>query len=197
MPTRSANSHRISTLNEKPLHADLKAWYARPGDRSEVLMDGFLVDIVRDGLLVEIQTRNVSAIRRKLSTLAARHPVRLVYPIARERWIVRAPEGEHGRATRRKSPRRGLVLDLFEELVSIPKLPANANFSLEVLFIREDEVRRLDRNRSRRRHGWVTQERRLVEVLESRLFRTPADLAALIPHSLADPFTTAELCGPT
>ena len=38
-------SNHISTLNEKPLHAGLKEWYARPGDRIEVPVDGFLIDI--------------------------------------------------------------------------------------------------------------------------------------------------------
>ena len=58
-------SHQISTLNEKSLHAALKEWYARRGDRLEVSVDGFLVDIVRPrrgkrarDLLVEIQTGN-------------------------------------------------------------------------------------------------------------------------------------------
>ena len=36
-------------------------------------------------------------------------------------------------------------------------------------------------------------ERRLVQVVERRLFATPADLAALLPPTLAEPFTTAGL----
>ncbi len=79
------SSTKISTLNEKPLHESLKSWYARPGDLFEVPVDDFIVDIVRDGLLVEIQTRNFSSIRRKLEELVAHHSVRLVYPISREK----------------------------------------------------------------------------------------------------------------
>ena len=79
----------IGTLNEKPLHAALKQWYAQPEDLIEVPVDGFTVDIVRGDLLIEIQTRNLSTIRHKLTTLAAQHRLRLVYPIAREKWIVR------------------------------------------------------------------------------------------------------------
>ena len=45
-------SSEIGTLNEKPLHAALKAWYAQPGDRLEVAVDGFVVDIVRGDLLI-------------------------------------------------------------------------------------------------------------------------------------------------
>jgi len=69
------HSNGIGTLNEKPLHASLKAWCAEEGDRFEVPVDGFVVDIVRDRLLIEIQTSAVGPIRRKLTTLVKRHPI--------------------------------------------------------------------------------------------------------------------------
>src|ERR1051326_2954643 len=108
----------IGLVNERPLHASLKQWYARPGDRFEVPVDGFVIDIVRDDLLIEIQTRNFSAISRKLSRLTRSYRVRLVYPVVQEKWIVRV--GAKNGAVRRKSPKRGRIEDLFWELVSIP-----------------------------------------------------------------------------
>jgi hypothetical protein len=178
----------IGTLNEKALHASLKEWYARPGDRFEIPIDGFIVDVVRGDLLVEVQTRNFAAIKRKLVTLTAHYPVRLVYPVAREKWIVRLTEDGRSELGRRKSPKRGGVEHVFEELVHIPKLLSSPNFSLDVLLIQEEEVRRYDGRR-----GWVTQERRLLEVVGQHLFETPADVAALAPPTLPDPFTTADL----
>ena len=53
---RVYSMNTIGTLNEKPLHAALKDWCARPGDQFEVFVDGFVVDIVRGNLLIEIQT---------------------------------------------------------------------------------------------------------------------------------------------
>jgi len=194
MCTQSRSASRtISTLNEKPLHAALKKWYARPNDQFEVSVDGFLVDIVRGDLLVEIQTRNFAAIKRKLVALTVRHPLRLVYPIPREKWIVKLPEGAQSRLTRRKSPKRGTLEQVFRELVRFPKLLANPNFSLEVLLIQEEEVRRYDGTRGWRRKGWVTHERRLLEVVGQRVFETPADMGALVPSALAEPFTTSDL----
>src|SRR5690242_12785626 len=156
----------IGLLNEKPLHASLKQWYARPGDRLEVPVDGFVIDIVRDDLLIEIQTRNLAAINSKLCRLTRSYQVRLVYPVVQEKWIVRSASG-----VRRKSPKRGRLEDLFWELVSIPQLLSNPNFSLEVLMIREEEVRRYDGRRKRwRSKGWVIEGRRLVDVVDRRLF---------------------------
>ena len=132
----------IGLLNEKPLHASLKEWYAQPGDRFEQPVDGYVVDVVREGLLLEIQTGNFASIKTKMKALAASHKVRVIYPIACEKWIVKQPRIGIGKASRRKSPKRGRVEDLFWEMVSVPWLPTYANFSLEVVLVREEEVRR-------------------------------------------------------
>jgi hypothetical protein len=193
MSTEPQAARVIGTLNEKPLHAALKEWYARPDDRFEVPVDGFVVDIVRGDLLVEVQTGSFSGIKHKLAVLAARHPVRLVYPIAREKWIVKLASNRHDRLSRRKSPKRGAFEHVFVELVSFPKLLSDPSFSLDVLLIQEEEVRRYDGKRGWRRGGWVTHERRLLEVVGGRLFETPEDMGSLVPDDLAEPFTTAEL----
>jgi hypothetical protein len=190
------SEHTIGTLNEKSLHAALKEWYAQPGDQFEVRVAGFIVDIVRGDLLIEIQTSNFASIKGKLAALTAQQPVRLVYPVARDKWIIKLAEEGVGHQSRRRSPRRGTVEDLFAELVSIPHLLAHPNFSLDVLLVQEEEVRRYDatrRWRRWRRGGWVTHERRLLQVVDRHLFQTPADAARLLPAALADPFTTSEL----
>jgi hypothetical protein len=76
-------------MQETKLHSALKDYYSIPGAAQEVLVDGFWIDVVQDDLLIEIQTRNFAAIRNKLIALVEKHPVRLVHPIAQEKWIVR------------------------------------------------------------------------------------------------------------
>jgi hypothetical protein len=183
----------IGVLNENPLHAALKVWYARPGDRLEVVVDGYVVDVVQDERLVEIQTGNFSAIKRKLARLVEGHPVRLAYPIAREKWLLKLPTEPGGTTRRRKSPKRGRVEEVFQELVSFPHLMGHANFSLEVLLTQEEEVRRYEGPKRWRNRGWVTEERRLLEVVERHLFEGAADVARLIPAGLPERFTTADL----
>ena len=186
-------SHQISTFNEKPLHAALKEWYAQPGAEFEVSVDGFIVDIVQGDLLIEIQTRGFSALKQKMAELVARHPVRLVYPVAREKWIVKLAQDRRTRLSRRKSPKRGGFEHVFGELVSFPEMLCEANFSLEVLLIREEELRRRDKKRGWRRRGWVIHERRLLEVVDQRLYKTPVDMVALLPAALVESFTTSDL----
>jgi hypothetical protein len=173
--------HKIGTLNEKALHAALKGWYAQPNDQIEVSVNGFFVDIVQDDILVEIQVRNFSAVKRKLIELTLHHPVRLVYPIVLERWIVKVAKNGQNQLSRRKSPKKGSPECIFDELVSFPKLFLNPNFSMDVLFIHEEEVRQYDGTRGWRQRGWITQERRLLRVVDRRLFETPSDFARFIP----------------
>jgi hypothetical protein len=188
-------SRDIGLLNEKPLHAALKEWYARPEDRFEVSVDGFVIDVVQGNLLVEIQTGDFASIKSKLIQLTGAHRVRLVYPIAQEKWIVKLAKGGSGEVSRRKSPKRGMVEEVFWELVSFPQLLSSPNFSLEVLLIQEEEVRRYEGRRRWWQRGWVTEERRLLEVVGRRLFEGPADVGELLPSELKEPFTTADLAG--
>ena len=182
----------IGTLNEKPLHAALKTWYAEEGDAFEVPIDGFVADIVRGNLIIEIQTGAVSALRRKLSALIPRHPIRLVVPIPAEKVIRHQDADGIPSKMPRRSPKRGDILDVFLELVSIPRLLADPNFSVEVVLVRLDEVRRAAPGR-RRRVPWTVHERRLVTVVDSFVLDHPGDYLAAIPPTVVEPFTTAEI----
>ncbi len=182
----------IGEMREKSLHAALKAYYAQPDDLIEARVDGYFIDIVRGQTLVEIQTRNFSAMKRKLSALLVSHPVRLIHPIARERWVVRlSSDGEV--ISRRKSPRRGTVDMLFSELIRFPELVAHPGFSLEVAFIQEEQIWLDDGRGSWRRNHWSIADRRLLAVTDRLIFESADDYRKLLPASLPDPFTAAEL----
>lgn len=189
----------IGGLNESSLHADLKAWYGRPGDLFEQPVEGFVVDIVRSAgateelpLLIEIQTGNFTAIRRKLERLLAANRVLLVHPVAHEKWVMRWT-ADGALIRRRKSPKRGGVEDIFRELVRLPGLVTHPNLSLEVVLIREEEILRDDGAGSWRRRRWSVADRRLLGVVGAVRFDSPADLAALIPMDLPKPFTNRDL----
>jgi hypothetical protein len=182
----------IATMNEGPLHAALKAWYALPGDREEVPVEGRQIDLVRGQTLIEIQTKSLGALRQKLEGLLDSHPIRVVHPVTAQKWVVRVDENGV-QLGRRKSPTKGRLEDAFAELVGLPHFFAHPNFSLELVFITEDEVRRHEAGRVWRRKGWVIVERRLVDVVASRIMHTARDWAALLPTTLPASFTTADV----
>jgi hypothetical protein len=185
----------IGVLREGPLHAAVKDLYAQPGDRAEVPVGGYVIDLVRaDGELVEIQTGGFSPLGPKLDALLDAHRMRIVHPVAARRRIVRVDQ--HGEVlSARRSPLRAGVLDVFDRLVSFPSLLAHPNLVVDVLLCEEDHVRGPEalRSRSGRRRRDPGQ-RRLLAVLERVELSGPRDAAALLPGPLcAAPFTTREL----
>jgi hypothetical protein len=178
-------------MNEHPLHSEIKNWYSLPGDRFEVKINDFIIDIVRHALLIEIQTRNFSGIKMKLARLLENHEIRLVYPIPQLKWIVHVTES--GEVTRRRrSPRKGRLADLFYELANTPDFVKEENFSLEVLMIEEEELRCNDGKGSWRRKGISIKDRRLMNVKSRTLFKNERDFLRFLPNHLIDPFTNKE-----
>ena len=186
-------SASIGTLNEGHLHASLRARYVEPGDKVEVALDGYIVDILRGDLIIEIQTANFSAIARKMRDLVSRHRVRLVYPVPRDLWLVKLPLNTSGDITRRKSPKHLDVIDVFKELVSFPELIAHQNFQLDVVLTQEERLQSFDSRRRWRRRGWVTIERRLLEVYRTVSLHNRADYMSLIPIGLPNEFLTSDI----
>jgi hypothetical protein len=177
----------IGTLNEGTLHAQLKELEAEPGDRFEVELEGFVIDIVRGDQLIEIQTGSAGAMGRKLDALLGVHPIRVVHPVAICTYL-NAP----GKPARR-SPLRGSPYDVFEWLVGVPTLLDHPHFSLDVVLIEEDRFREHDPTLRRRRGGWRVVDRRLRQVLDRHRYRSVGDLLALVPDGLREVFTTADL----
>ena len=179
-------------MNESSLHSAIKEWYSLPRDKFEVKISQYVADIVRGDLVVEIQTMNFSAIRKKLENLLQKHKVRLVYPIAERKCIVHIDKS--GKVvSRRKSPGKGKLTDLFRELIRVPELIKEVNFSFEVLLIDEEEIRIDDGRGSWRRRGASIKDRKLVGVNTRILFENSIDFLKLLPEELHETFTNKEL----
>ncbi|MDW3179920.1 MAG: hypothetical protein R8J94_21200 [Acidimicrobiia bacterium] len=182
----------IGTLNEGSLHAALKRLYARAGDSFEVPRSGFVIDIVRDEdlpteQLIEIQTGSFGALGNKFDRLLEDHQILVVHPIAVSTILERADRSG------RRSPKRGSIYELLDQLVSLPTMLDHPNLELDVVLHTEVKKQIHDPSLRRRRGGWRTVDRHLVDIVETRRFRTIDDVAALAPSDLPPEFTTADI----
>ena len=191
--SHSTLTNQIGTLKEKSLHAELKDWLKMPGDKIESPVDEYIIDIVRGELLIEIQTQNFSAIRKKLENLLKRHKVRLIYPIVQNKWIIGLDRNGHQITKRRLSPKHDSYVNIFEELVRIPHIMLNSNLIIEALIVNVEETRLNDGKGSWRRKGWSILDRRLVNLVDQKIFHGSIDYLSLIPKRLEFPFTNYEL----
>jgi len=179
-------------MTEYSLHSQIKNWYKISGDELEAKVEDFIVDILRGKLIIEIQTSNFSEVKKKLIKLLLNNQIRLVYPIAKLKWIVHESRTGHF-VRRRKSPKKGRLLDLFYELVHTPSLIRDMNFSLEVLLIEEEELRCNDGRGSWRRGGASVKDRKLMNVFDRIVFEDSRDFLKLLPKELDEYFTNKVL----
>lgn len=190
---RRAGATSIGELNERSLHRALKARYAAAGGVTEQTVDGFVADVVAGGRIVEVHTGSFRPLKRKLPRLLARHPVTLVHPVARDRYIVKVAADPEAPPTRRRSPKHGSVFQVFPALASIPALLAHPNLMLDIVMTVEEEVRVMNGRGAWRRGGWAVLDRRLVDVVETHAIASMVDLFAPLDADLPARFTTRDL----
>lgn len=187
-------THIIGTLKERTLHADLKNWYSHSGDQIEAKVGNYIIDIIRGKTLIEIQTRNFSAIRRKLQKLLDDgYKVHLLHPIAQTNTITYTHPKSGKELSTRKSSHKGKFTDVFAELIRIPHLIPHPNLHLKVLLIHQHETRCKDNKGSWRRKKVSVKDCKLVEVLETITFCGKKDYINIIPATLPQPFTNKDL----
>ena len=177
---------------ETTLHRQLKALYGLDETDREVSVDGYRIDAVRAGTLIEVQAASLSAIRRKVADLLDRHMVLVVKPLAVNTLITRrqSPLGHAGGA--RRSPTTHHVCEFFLDFVHFAKIFPHPNLTMELLLIDQEEVR-IDRRWRRRGRNFRVADRLLARVRERRVLRTAKDLCQFLPEGLPAKFTTAEL----
>jgi hypothetical protein len=185
------------------LHLQMQEYYAGDSGACEVQIDSFRADVLRDGVIFEIQTGNLRGIRPKIARLLDDWPVVVVHPVALRTTIVYCDGDPPIEARRRKSPKRGNALDAFAEAVSVVGLLQHINFTLEVPLVEvedmrrkhtEDEKERIRRRRKRRRNSipeWTTINRRMTNLDSVVRLDSPDDGLQFIPESLPDEFTSA------
>lgn len=184
---------------ETSLHRELKSHYAESDAATEVRLGQYRIDAISGGELIEVQFASLSAIREKITDLVQSEQVRIVKPIVARRRIIRQAKPDGPVLSRRMSPKRGVTLDLFDELVYLTRVFPHPNLIIEVPLVSVEEWR-LPPEPSRRWRRWKPKHQVkdvvLSEILSTDCFATPADLLRLIQaDQLPRPFDTAELAG--
>ena len=180
---------------ETSLHRELKKLYAGDDAQTEALFGKYRIDAVSGGQLIEIQHGSLSAIRDKIRSLLAYNRVLVVKPIVARKLLVKQTENAGRVVSRRLSPKRGKLLDIFEELVYFTRVFPHPKLTLEIVLVEVEEWRYPGHGRRRRwrRGDQVVADQKLLSVGQSVQLCQAADLMQLIPGKLPGPFHTGHL----
>ena len=180
---------------ESSLHRQLKGLYGDSAEDCEVLVEGYRIDAVARGRLIEIQRASLSAIRSKIAQLLRGHRVTLVKPLAARTLIVRKDEADGPIVSQRFSPLRRTMFHLFEELVHFGDVFPHPKLKLEVLMIEQAEHRVTRPKRRFNGPSFRVEDRHLLQIVSRQTFQTARDLISLLPETLPTPFQTQDLAG--
>jgi hypothetical protein len=185
----------LAVTMETSLHRDLKTLYADQDAQFEVSLDGYRIDVISDGRLVEIQHGSLTAIRDKVQVLLKNHRVVVVKPIVAQKVLVKRASKDGPVTSRRLSPKRGTFFDLFDELIHFMRVFPHKRLTLEVPLVDIEEWRYPGHGRRRRwsRNDYVIEDQKLVAVHETYHLKTAADLVRLVERPMPQPFHTGHL----
>jgi hypothetical protein len=191
----------IEIYNESQLHRTLKTFYAEQTDgKTEQKIDGKVCDIVTvSGEIIEIQTGNLGKLASKIAHLTQNHKLRIVYPLALEKYIETFDENGV-LISMHKSPKKCSIYSIFRELTGIYPWLFSENFTLEVLEVTVTEKRvktpepvQLPNKSRRFRKNWYKTGKELRTMGTSRIFSNLSDYAALLPDTLPAEFSANDL----
>jgi hypothetical protein len=180
---------------ETSLHRDLKTLYADENAQFEVSLDGYRIDVISDGRLVEIQHGSLTAIRDKVKVLLKKHQVVVVKPIVARKGLIKRASKDGPVTSRRLSPKRGTFFDVFDDLIHFTRVFPHKRLTLEVPLVDIEEWRYPGHGRRRRwsRNDYQIEDQKLVAVHETYHLKTAADLVRLVEGPLPQPFHTGHL----
>lgn len=182
----------IGTLSEKTVHTVLKHYYAPDEEMHEIPIEHYVADIYTGMEIIEIQTRAMNRMRKKLEVFLPLYPVTIVYPIPRQKWLFWIDEETGEVSQKRKSPKKGNVYQAFIELYKIRPFLAHPNLRLRLDLIDMEEYRLLN--------GWSRDKKKGSErydciptaFVEEICINDIRDYMQLIPYELPEQFTAKE-----
>ncbi len=189
----------IGTLSEKTTHAVLKNYFEPFSDAHEQKIGNFVADAVGENGIIEIQTGHFSRLRTKLEEFLKYCHVTVVYPVDAEKYIICFDPDTGEVSSKRKSPLKGNIYTVFEELECITDYLTHPNFSLCIMLMETNEYRippekaPAHLNKKRRRNSYSKYDKIPSALIDEVHIDCLSDWLAFLPEGLPDEFTTADM----
>ena len=196
----------INTLNESQLHKALKTFYAvQFSAQEEVKLGRWYCDLVcPDKRVVEIQTKNVGALKEKIHWLLKEgRRVMVVHPIIAQKTI--ETYGQDGALiSRRKSPKKESLWSELREFTSLAEFLCDKKLSIlmpEITMaekrVQSEEAQQSKNKRRRFKKSWQKTDKALLTIGATYKLCGKKDWLSLLPRAAlrpdAEPFSAATI----
>lgn len=192
-PTREG----IGRLNEKRMHRILRRFVRDDPSLWETdAGGGYVADIIDGGTLFEIQTGPLLPLKEKIAYYLESTDLQtvVIHPVAAKKYVVWIDPDNGSVSGRHLSPKKEGRGSVLASSVYIAEFFGTGRLTLRLLFIEEEEYRLLNGRRSAdRKKGSERFERLPSKLLGELSLSSPADFRKLIPDTLPQRFTAAEL----
>lgn len=184
----------IGTLSEKLLHRMLKFYIESDQNKHEIPVLGSVADILRDGEIVEIQTRSFEKLVPKLKRFLPEYRVTVVHPLIDSLYISYIDKGGSGELLkRRKSPKSDSVNRAACELYKIAEFIDHPNLNIRLLFLEFEDFRYKTDKKSWQKPSKNTVERVPLSVVRQITLTSKDDYRVFLPSSLTGTFFAKDL----
>ena len=179
----------LGGLGEKTMHLAFKYFFEENIDFHEVSVGKYYADIMRDGHITEIQTRNFCSFRKKLAAVSEKYSVTVVHPIIKSKRIFWTDPDSGEISGGRLSPKHCDIYTAFRELVYIRELLQRKSLSFIFPVVDCDEYKILCGWDSQRKKGSVRNSLIPVKLVGFYEFDTAFAFAQLLPKVAYRQFT--------
>lgn len=177
--------NQIGTLSEKSIHSFLKSYLEPDISNHEVKLGPYIADIYNknNNHIIEIQTQNFKKLISKIDYyLQNNYKITIVYPVIECKYINYLDPVTSEIIKTTKSPRKGVIQDIFKELYWIIDYLDNDLFSLSIITLDANEFKYLDKK-------LIKIDKKPLKLNDIYNINNLSDLKILIPSSLPNEFT--------
>ena len=191
----------INTYNESNLHNSLKNIFAeRIGGITEHQAGSFVCDIYTPEKVIEIQTANLSSLKKKIDFLIQNHCIEIVFPVA-EQTVIETWTEDGELVSTRKSPKKEDELCIFRQMTKLWQFAETKKFSIRLVFVNQKQIRiRTEEkiqlvNKSRRfKKNWYKKNKKLLAINKEIILQSKSDFAKLIKDRISQqPFCKKDI----
>ena len=181
----------IGTLGERSIHAVLKEYYGGGDESKEIKVGRFVADVVCEDGIVEIQTRQLFRLDKKLTALLSLCRVTVVHPLETKKVLITIDPETGELISRRSSPRRIGLWQGIAELYGIREHLTDDNLTVRLPSLSVEELRTPVKGRGRQKRKSKL-DKLPLEMLDEWVFTCPEDYRRLLPDELPEEFTTED-----